>query len=182
MKTLIIGGAASGKSQLAEDAALRRDGLRYYIATMEPFGSEAAARIEKHHAMRAQKGFTTFERYTNLAGLRLPAHGTVLLECITNLVANEMFSPDGAASSAPEGTAEPAVIGAVLRGIDALTEQAQHVIIVSGDVFADGQRYGEGTEAYMRSLAAVNRALAAGCDTVIEAVCGIAVYVKGGNP
>lgn len=45
--------------------------------------------------MRAGKGFETVERYTALDELVLPKGSVVLLECMTNLVANEMFREDG---------------------------------------------------------------------------------------
>ena len=42
------------------------------------------------------KGFETIERYTDLSGLELPKEGVALLECLSNLTANEMFEPEGA--------------------------------------------------------------------------------------
>ena len=53
MFTLVIGGAASGKSEYAEGLALASPhSPRYYIATMEPFGEEGRARVAKHRRMR----------------------------------------------------------------------------------------------------------------------------------
>ena len=63
MFTLVIGGAASGKSEYAESLLLGRPGPRYYLATMEPAADgECRARIERHRALRAGKGFATIER------------------------------------------------------------------------------------------------------------------------
>ena len=45
MFTLVIGGAASGKSEYAEALVMKLDGPRVYLAAMEPFGPEAEARI-----------------------------------------------------------------------------------------------------------------------------------------
>ena len=103
MFTLVIGGAASGKSEYAEELILASPlRPRIYIATMEPFGAEGQARIARHRELRRGKGFQTVERYTGIAGLKLPAGGAVLLECLGNLAANELYSPAGA------GTAEGA--------------------------------------------------------------------------
>ena len=56
MFTLVIGGAASGKSQYAEGLVLRSPHRpRIYIATMEPFDAEGRARGGKHRRMRAGK-------------------------------------------------------------------------------------------------------------------------------
>ena len=72
MLTLVTGGAASGKSEYAERLAAACDGPRVYIATMRPLDKESVARIEKHRAARADRRFSTIERYHDLKGLRLP--------------------------------------------------------------------------------------------------------------
>ena len=62
MFTLVVGGAASGKSEYAEQLILRAGALpRYYVATMEPFGAEARARIARPRVLRAQKRVETIE-------------------------------------------------------------------------------------------------------------------------
>ena len=66
MFTLVIGGSASGKSEFAEQLTLSLDGPRLYIATMEPFGVEAQARIARHRTARRERGFETIENYVNL--------------------------------------------------------------------------------------------------------------------
>lgn len=171
MFTLVIGGAASGKSEYAEDLIVRAGPLpRTYIATMEPFDGECRARIARHRALRAQKSFETVERYTGLEQLRLPGGGAVLLECMSNLVANELYSPKGAGADAE---------AAVLRGIDALLSQCRELVVVSNEVFSGGCGYEGDTIRYLRVLASVNRALAARAGRVAEIVCGQAVYYKG---
>ena len=61
MLTLVIGGAASGKSAYAESLCLRAPLPRTYLATMQVWDAECAARVAKHRAMRAEKQFTTVE-------------------------------------------------------------------------------------------------------------------------
>ena len=174
MFTLVIGGAASGKSEYAEGLLLSSPRLpRYYIATMEPFDGECRQRIEKHRRMRAKKCFETLECYTALASLCLPRRGNVLLECLGNLTANELYSPQGA------GT-EPAALEAILAGVDVLLSQCGDLVVVSNEVFTDGVTYPEETEAYRRLLAGANRALAARADRVCEVACGLPYYYKGG--
>ena len=61
MLTLVLGGAASGKSEYAEALVLRSTLPRYYLATMQVWDAECAARVEKHRKMRAAKQFETIE-------------------------------------------------------------------------------------------------------------------------
>lgn len=61
MLTLVLGGAASGKSGYAESLVLKTALPRYYIATMQVWDAECAARVEKHRRMRAAKQFETVE-------------------------------------------------------------------------------------------------------------------------
>ena len=82
MFTLVIGGAASGKSEYAEAHVETLPGRRLYIATMEPWDEECRARIARHQAARAHKRFTTVECYRNLSQLTVPPDSNVLLECL----------------------------------------------------------------------------------------------------
>ena len=109
MLTLVIGGAASGKSAYAESLCLRAPLPRTYLATMQVWDAECAARVAKHRAMRAEKQFDTVECPLHLDRVALPRRGTVLLEDLGNLAANELYDPDGA------GTETAA---AILQGID----------------------------------------------------------------
>ena len=79
MLTLVLGGAASGKSEYAESLVLKTTGPRYYLATMQVWDAECAARVEKHRKMRAAKQFVTVECPLHLDNVRLPARGTALL-------------------------------------------------------------------------------------------------------
>lgn len=167
MMTLVIGGAASGKSEYAERHVLSLDGERVYLAVMEPFGSEAAARIEKHRQRRAGRGFRTIERPTDLAGLTGIRDANVLLEDLPNLMANEIFSERGGGKDA------------VLAGLRHLKNEARHLTIVTGDLMSDGIRYPEETDRYLRDLAEAAIAVAAEADLVVEVVCGLPNILKG---
>lgn len=172
MTVLVAGGAASGKSRYAEKllCALSGDAPRIYIATMRPSGAEAAARIEKHRAQRAGRGFQTLERYVDLETADVPRGSAALLEDIGNLCANELYGPEGSGGGAAD---------AVVRGVARLQELCRALVIVSNEVGAGGADYADGTARYLRVLGAVNRRLAARADGVCEVVCGIPVYYKG---
>jgi adenosylcobinamide kinase/adenosylcobinamide-phosphate guanylyltransferase len=173
MTVLLTGGSACGKSTYAESLAVRLGGRLWYVAAMRPFGEESQKRIERHRLMRAEKGFSTIERYTDIRGLTLPARGTLLLECLCNLCANEIFDPEGAGENAVE---------AILRGIDRLARQCDHLIVVTNDVGADGGGYSALTMRYVDALGALNARLASRFDRVLELVCGIPLPLKGELP
>ena len=167
MLTLVLGGAASGKSEYAESLVLKTALPRYYLATMQVWDAECAARVAKHRKMRARKQFTTVECPLHLEQVQLPARGTALLEDLGNLTANELYSPGGAGKHAAR---------AVLAGVEAVASQCENLVLVSNEVFSGGADY------YLLALARVNNALAARADNVCRVVCGIPVYYKGGVP
>ena len=172
MFTLVIGGAASGKSEYAESLLCQSPAKeRYYIATMCPFVQECEERILKHRAARAGRNFTTIERYLDLSGLRLPKGCHVLLECMSNLVANEVFDPMGAGN---------ATVKRVLEGVERLAEQARELVVVSNEVFSDGEDYDPSSLYYLEQLGKVNQGMAQMADRVVEVVYTIPVIHKGG--
>ncbi len=174
MNGLILGGSGSGKSAFAENLAVslaRKGAPLLYIATMAADDSESRRRIARHRRLRAGKGFFTLEKYTRLEEVQLPAGATVLLECLSNLAANEMFSPEGRGKQAAQAMEE---------GLARLAGQAENLIVVSNDVFGDGTCYPGETEEYRQALAKVNQALADRFPLTVELVHGIPVYWKGG--
>lgn len=171
MLILVTGGSASGKSAYAESLCLWTS-PRVYLACMQPFGEEGAKRIQRHRAMRKDKGFITVERFTDLAALLLPPCRCVLLEDLGNLAANEMFQT--------EPPRDPC--GAVINGVEALLTQCERVVVVTDEIGSDGTDYDPATTAYIEALGALNRALAARADAVIEVVAGIPIPLKGELP
>ena len=173
MVTLVIGGAASGKSEYAEQCLLAgSSGKRWYIATLHPLDEESEHRIRKHRAARAGRGFTTIECYTGLRRVTLPAPGDVLLDCMGNLLANELYEPDGAGASA---------VAAILDGIDQLIPQCRSLVIVTNEVGAGGTAYEGDTLTYLQFMGELNQGLAARADRVVEIAAGLPLVYKGGE-
>ena len=171
----MIGGSASGKSDYAERHVLSLEGggPRIYIATMEPFGEEARARIARHHALRRDRGFETIECYRNIGSLRLPADSNVLLEDLGNLMANELFGNDAAAVD--EETDLP---DRIAEEIEKVFSDCAHMTIVTNESFSGGKNYEGETIIYLRALARLNRILAKRADYVVELVCGLPDVLK----
>lgn len=173
MEIVITGGAACGKSAHAERILCRHTpkGSRLYMATMQPFGDAGQARIARHRKLRAGKGFETAEQYTDLAHFTAAKHyDGILLECMTNLLANELFLPEGAGQDA---------VSAILEGIDKLKKQCNTLVIVTGEIFSDGEIYSPETMQYIKMLGDINRALFTAADAAAESVCGILIPYKG---
>lgn len=172
MMILLTGGSACGKSSYGERLCVNQPGPRYYIAAMKPYGIDGAEKVARHRKLRQGKGFETIERYTDLASLELSQKGgCVLLECICNLTANEMFDQQGNIIDPCEK---------ILDGVRALRQQCDYLVVITNEVGTeDGSCYDAGTQEYMRSLGKINIALAKEADTVLELVCGIPLVLKG---
>jgi len=176
MMTLVIGGSGSGKSAYAEEL-LADYREKYYLATMQICDEESGKKAERHRRLRQGKGFVTIEQPKDL--LQASAHFSkengkpqaALLECMSNLVANEMFAGDGIRESAR-------VADKILRETAQFAERLDELVIVSNNVFEDGILYDETTMEYLRALGAVNTGLAEIADRVIEVVVGIPVQIK----
>lgn len=166
---LIIGYPDSGKSALAEKMVTEMSDPdhRIYIATMIPYGSEGRARIEKHRRMRAGKGFITIEAPYDI-GDALKTVGearnfniddmTVLLECVSNLAANELF----------ERHADPdEMIERICEDVRRIAEKARNLIIVSNH-FEIEESFDDETRRYADALDRLNEKLSLLADNTIR--------------
>lgn len=177
MMILLTGGAACGKSAFAEELVTCFPGLRTYIATMRPWGADGQAKVAKHRAMREGKCFRTVECYGNLASVKLDdLQGVVLLECVTNLMADELYDDNGV-ERPPEK-----VLQAVLDGVRSIRSQCAHLVVITNDVGSDGMRYDESTQRYVRLLGQANCILASEADVVVDMACGYPQVIKGKLP
>ena len=196
MMVLVVGGSGSGKSSYAEKVtvSLAQESVKeitksentsisdfklniakkYYLATMQVFDDEGRKKVDRHRKLRNGKGFFTIEQPVRISSaLEKMEDGdrAVLLECISNLTANEMFSEKKAMT-------EIQVTENVIRDIKMLKEQTNHLVVVSNNVFEDGITYDETTTKYIRAMGKINQKLAALADRVVEVVEGIPVIIK----
>ncbi len=208
MITLITGGSGSGKSAYAEKYICHVSNEKvckekYYIATMQIFDDEGQRKIDRHRRLRAGKGFITIEQPRDIQNAvsklqsesSLKTGRSALLECMSNLVANEMFPPaDASGMQAAEAEKEALddpenmkdyetaqisrVSKKVLKEVSILSENVAELVIVTNNVFEDGVSYDESTMNYIKAMGIVNRGLAAMAERVVEVVAGIPVAVK----
>lgn len=171
MFAVVTGGSGSGKSAYAEELILSLgERRRYYIATMQARDEESRARVRRHRALRADKRFETIECPADLETATVEPGSAVLLECMSNLTANEFF--DGSPHT-PKETAEK-----ILAGLESLRGRCGDLVVVTNEVFSDGANYDAGTRAYLECLGMINCAMARRADRVTEVVCGIPVCCK----
>ena len=186
MTVLVLGEPESGKSRYAEELALgmQGDGL-YYIATMSVVDEESEARVRRHRQMRDGKGFETLEipyRVDRaLESIEAPEQAVVLLECVSNLVGNEMYDdPDRAYEHTElprerwlEDTAD-----AIVSDIKKLSESCKDLVIVANRFEPDAEGYDDMTRLYVELNNTVNDRLSeiagrvAGIEEIRGAVCG----------
>ncbi|MCR4797342.1 MAG: bifunctional adenosylcobinamide kinase/adenosylcobinamide-phosphate guanylyltransferase [Lachnospiraceae bacterium] len=184
MITLVYGGSSSGKSEFAENLVCKSGcANKYYLATMKPT-PDTAERIKRHKNLREGKGFFTLEYERDIVkavyeveknkqertGIKAPSQSDriLLLECMSNLVANEMFREG---KIMPKEYCEKKIISDIMT----LKDEVSSLVIVSNNVFEDGVSYAAGTKEYLRCLGGLNRTLAEMADKVYEVVVGIGI-------
>lgn len=191
MLYLVTGGSGSGKSVYAEQTAVnlyadrKSGGKLYYVATMYPYeDAETKQRIEKHRSMRRGRGFETIECYTELAALEknVTCRDVLLLECMSNLLANEMFLAAGGLRAEGKSGVETASLHErteerILAPIMRMAQSGGCVVVVTNEIFSDGRagQYDSDTGRYIELLGYINRRLAEPADCCVEVVCGIPV-------
>lgn len=173
MLVLITGGSASGKSELSEQLAVNLNkGRLAYIATMAAYDEEGRSRVAKHKLMRQGKGFETLEIPYDLQSYLHQADGyhTILLECVPNLILNEMFIA---------GRDSETITEVLVTEVFKLIDKAENLILVSGSLYSGYQPYDEFTDRYIEVLGQTNCEIARSADSVIEVVCSIPIIHKG---
>ena len=171
MHELILGGARSGKSRLAEQRAAD-SGLRVtYIATSQALDGEMAARIEHHRARRPAHWGLVEEPLALARVLREQAapERCLLVDCLTLWLTNLLMLDD------------PARLAAERQALlEALPELPGRIILVSNETGLGVVPLGELTRRYVDEAGWLHQALAAACQRVTFTVAGLPMVLKGG--
>lgn len=165
--TLVLGGAASGKSDFAEIQANTGDRHRVYVATAQAFDAEMRHKIDGHISRRGD-GWITVEAPLDIApALReLTAGQVCLLDCATMWLSNQMLA------DADIPTAQTAFI-------DAIRLCAADLIVVSNEVGHGIVPDNALARQFREAQGRLNIALAAQADLVVQVVAGIPRVLKG---
>lgn len=156
MLILILGQNNTGKSAYAEKLIGKMNSQnRYYIATMIPNGDEGKNRVLKHLKMRAHLNMITLEDPFLQMTHKIEADSDVLLEDLSNLIANRMFEKSERSCDT------------VLDDITALNEKVNHLIVVSISKLRECD-YTDETKAYVHRLNQLNHKLSDIADVVVD--------------
>ncbi len=169
MKALILGGARSGKSRIAEQRAVDSSLPVVYLATATAGDAEMQQRIA-HHRSRRPSHWTTVEEPLHLAEalVRHASEQTCLLvDCLTLWLNNLMPLP-----AEEREKALTALVNLVPR-------LPGRLILVSNEVGQGIVPMGELSRQYVDEAGRLHQRLAAACDRVTLVVAGLELQLKG---
>jgi len=173
MLNLILGGARSGKSRLAEQLA-ERSGLPVtYIATSEPLDGEMNARVQLHRERRPSSWGLIEEPLALADVLRANAstERCLLVDCLTLWLTNLLMLDD------PERLlAERTAL------LDCLAGLPGEIILVSNESGLGVVPLGELTRRYVDEAGWLHQAIAERCQRVVLTVAGLPLTLKGTAP
>lgn len=181
---LILGGARSGKSTLAERMATGAGGGVTFIATAEAGDAEMARRIELHRAARPSQWRTVEEPLHLAAAVQQHAGSTdvLVIDCLTVWLSNHLCRIEAAESSGEWVRAveelQPLLERELEGVVRAVRTSGATAIVVSNEVGLGLVPASALGRAYRDLLGFANRRVAADADQVLLVVAGIPVDVK----
>lgn len=165
--TLVLGGAASGKSAFAEGVVSKTGRPRIYIATAMAFDEEMSKKIAEHRESRGPD-WRTIEAPRDLtaAFAEVEASDVVLLDCATLWLSNVMLADE-----------EPELAFEDL--FDALENCAAPVVVVSNETGMGIVPEHKLGRAFRNAQGRLNQRLAARADCVVMVAAGLPMFLKG---
>jgi adenosylcobinamide kinase/adenosylcobinamide-phosphate guanylyltransferase len=170
MLQLILGGARSGKSRLAEKLASESGLGVIYIATSQPLDGEMNQRVELHRQRRPDNWGLIEEPVELARVLKLSARpdSCLLVDCLTLWLTNLLMLDD------PQRLAQERE-----ALLDCLAELPGEIIFVSNETGLGVVPLGELTRRYVDEAGWLHQALADRCQRVVFTVAGLPMTLKG---
>lgn len=168
--TLVLGGAASGKSAFAERLVLRAELAPVYIATAQVFDDEMAAKVSRHRDIRSDR-WTTIEEPLDVVGAldQCDANQAVLIDCATLWLTNVILGDRDIAAD----MADPLV---------ALRDCSAPVVIVSNEVGQGIVPDNALSRSFRNAQGTLNQAIATEAELVVAVMAGLPLALKGTLP
>lgn len=180
-RTLVIGGARSGKSAHAEVLATASGKPVVYIATAQAGDAEMQVRIAHHRARRNGQWQTVEETFSLGAVIQKysRADNLILVDCLTVWLSNLLFSeekefPEIGAIDAPVCFTEQRAVF-----LQALAQAPGDVILVSNEVGQGIVPQGAISRWFVDEAGRLNQAVAAACERAVLVVAGLPLTLKG---
>lgn len=168
--TLVLGGARSGKSALAERLAEATEAPRLYVATAEALDAEMRARIDAHRGRR-MPGWQTVECPLSLqsALADAPAKAIVLVDCATLWLSNHLLAGHDLQAES-------------MGLLSALRDCPAKVIVVSNEVGMSIVPENRLARQFSDAQGRLNQLLATQAQLVIVVWAGLPLVLKGFAP
>lgn len=170
MQQLILGGARSGKSRLAERLAADSGLQVIYIATSQPLDGEMNQRVALHRQRRPEH-WGLIEEPLELARVLKDNAGQgrcLLVDCLTLWLTNLLLLED-----AQRLVQERQAL------LDGLAQLPGEIIFVSNETGLGVVPLGELTRRYVDEAGWLHQALADVCQRVVFTVAGLPMTLKG---
>lgn len=178
MIQLILGGARSGKSRLAEQFAQASTLAVTYIATAQAWDVEMQSRIE-HHQNQRPIDWTVIEEPLYLAEvlekIDQPNH-VILVDCLTLWMTNLLLKKDENSLDTESDNVQIQECEKLLKILPTL--QAQ-IILVSNETGLGVVPMGEISRKFVDESGRLHQQLGKIADQVIFCVAGFPMYLKG---
>jgi adenosylcobinamide kinase/adenosylcobinamide-phosphate guanylyltransferase len=168
--TLVLGGAASGKSAFAEGLVTETGQVRIYLATAEAHDTEMVKKLELHRKRRGPD-WRTVEAPRDLGPALSGATPSevVLLDCATMWLSNHLLDESDLEQ------AETALM-------EALAHCAAPVVVVSGEVGLSVVPENALARRFQTAQGRLNQTLAARANLVVQVIAGLPQILKGQLP
>lgn len=168
--SLVVGGARSGKSGLAERLVSGSGLGRRYIATAQAWDDEMRDRIARHRADRGE-GWITVEAPLDLVAALAGARQdeAVLVDCATLWLSNHLLADHDLAAESR----------ALLAALDAC---AAPVVVVSNEVGWGIVPENALARAFRDAQGRLNQQIAAQAGLVVGVMAGLPMVLKGRMP
>ena len=170
MLQLILGGARSGKSRLAEKLAAESGCAVTYIATSQPLDGEMNERV-RHHRERRPEHWALIEEPIELARVlcdNARADVCLLVDCLTLWLTNLLMLEDPQRLAAERDAL-----------LECLADLPGEIVFVSNETGMGVVPLGELTRRYVDEAGWLHQALAERCQRVVLTVAGLPLTLKG---
>ena len=168
--TLVLGGAASGKSSFAENLILQASSAPLYVATAQVFDDEMAEKVARHREIRGDIWKTIEEPIEVAVALKaVKTDQPALIDCATLWLTNLILG-------------EHDVADHTSRLFRAIADYAGPIVIVSNEVGQGIVPDNALSRRFRNAQGQLNQQIAGQADTVIAVMAGLPLVLKGDLP